>query len=96
MLTQHEAPNIRAACIAWKEYILQENPFPELNLNEFIEGFEMSIDEDIIPIRHCKNVWNLGFTATGKRSIDAHIFQTVAEASNDLGQLQSPLRGTVV
>ena len=82
LLTQHEAPTIQAACLAWKEYILREKPFPELNLAEFVEGFELSIEEDIIPIRHCKNVWNFGFTATGKRSIEAHIFQTVPEAAS--------------
>jgi hypothetical protein len=83
LLTQHEASNVREACIAWKEYILREKPFADLNTAEFVEGFELSINEDIYPIRHCQNVWNFGFTATGKRSIDAHIFLTVAETPND-------------
>jgi hypothetical protein len=79
LLTQHEGANVREACLAWKAYIVQEKPFAGLNLEEFLEGFELSIEEDIIAIGHCRNVWNFGFTATGKRSIEAHIFQTVAE-----------------
>jgi hypothetical protein len=37
--SQHQAENILAACLAWKEYI-GTGVMPDLNVREFLEDFD--------------------------------------------------------
>jgi hypothetical protein len=77
-ISQHAGDDLRAACVAWKDHLINDRPFVDgLDVEEFAEAFDYYIEQDP-PLRlaHLENVWNFGFCAMEDEVIDVDIVQT--------------------
>ena len=63
--SQHQAENIIAACMAWKDYI-SSGPIEGLKLADFLEAFDDYLDDmPPVPIDTLTNFWAWGFAFGG-------------------------------
>jgi hypothetical protein len=74
-ISQHEAKDLLSACVMWKNHLVQDQPFGDsLDVKEFAKSFDFYIQAlPPVPKGGVVNVWDFGFNAVRKKSIDAYI-----------------------
>ena len=84
LVSQHEGNSLREGCVAWKNYILQENPFKDQGFDtlQFETEFNAAIESDI-PLRldGKTNCWDFSVISLGRKLIFVTIIETVVGAS---------------
>lgn len=73
--SQHQAENIVAACMAWKEYI-STGVMPGLNVNEFREDFDGYLqDMPPVAVDTFVNFWGWGWAFGGPKKSQMQTFE---------------------
>jgi hypothetical protein len=88
LVSQHEGQNLRESCVAWKNYLVQENPFRDQGFDT--ELFEKEFDEVIateapVGLDGKTNCWDFSAVLVGRKLIFVTIIETVASPSRAAG-----------
>lgn len=76
-ISQHEAQDLRNACSAWRDHLVQDKPFLDLDTEMFSEEFDFYIDfMPPVPMETLTNIWAFGFAYEPQKSVNVNIVQT--------------------
>ena len=76
-ISQHDSPDLRTACMMWRDHLIRDKPFPELDTDAFSGEFDFYIDfMPPVAVETLANIWTFGFAYEPKKSINSNIIQT--------------------
>lgn len=76
-ISQHEAPDVHRACSVWRDHLVEERPFADLDAVLFSNEFDFYIDfMPPVAMDNLKHIWAFGFAYAPKKSVNTTIVQT--------------------
>jgi hypothetical protein len=87
LVSQHEGKSLREACVAWKNYVRQDNPFKDQGFDPalFEKEFDTAIASDIpVSLDGKINCWDFSVISLGRKLIFVTIVETAAVGSQGI------------
>ena len=85
LVSQHEGNSLREGCAAWKDYLVQQNPFREQGFDTvlFEKEFGAAMESDVpVSLDGKVNCWDFSVVSVGGKLVFVTIIDTVVGTSN--------------